>query len=77
MHGDHQGKHILLAKTPGCGEISVCGCGVISLHLGNVTVRLESTALLQLEQMIQNAMDNLCDIAAMQAENADQPRHIH
>lgn len=66
MHEDHGGKSILLARTGGLGEISMCGCGVISLHLGSVTLRLESTALLEVDRMIQEALRNLCELAVVQ-----------
>ena len=63
MHDEHKGT-ILLAKTEGLGEVSLCGCGVISLHLGSVTLRLESRALLQVESLLQEAIQSLCELSA-------------
>ena len=62
MHEDKAGT-MLLAKTEGVGEISMCGCGVVSVHLGNVSLRMEASALLEVEQMIQSALARLCELA--------------
>ena len=67
MHDEHKGT-IVLAKTEGLGEVSLCGCGVISLHLGSVTLRLESRALLQVETLLQEAIQSLCDLSAQPYE---------
>ncbi len=62
MHEDTVGT-VVLAKTEGLGEISMCPCGVVSVHLGNVSVRLEAAALLDVEGMIRNALERLCELA--------------
>ncbi len=77
MHEEHGGRTILLAKTAGLGEISMCGCGVVSLHLGSVTLRLESQALLQVERMIQDALDQMCELAAQRATSGVVRNHVH
>lgn len=76
MHENHGGKSVLLARTGGLGEISMCGCGVISLHLGSVTLRLESTALLEVERLIQEALRSLCELAVVQQHDGSAVRSI-
>ena len=69
MHDDKAGT-MVLAKTEGVGEISMCGCGVVSVHLGNVSLRLEASALLEVEQMIQSALARLCELAERRKQGA-------
>lgn len=53
------GTDEVLARYQGLGSVSICGCGTVSLHVGGVTLRLEPTAFIQLETMIQDAVETL------------------
>jgi hypothetical protein len=46
---------IQLSKLEGLGSVTMCGCGVVSLHIAGVTLRLEAGAFQQLEQMLSSA----------------------
>jgi hypothetical protein len=48
-----------LADREGLGNVSVCGCGVVSINLAGISVRMEIGAFAQLEQMIREAADEL------------------
>ena len=65
MHEDKDNT-LLLSRRKGLGEITMCSCGVVALHLGNTTIRLERPV----EQLIQAALDSLCELAA-QARSTD------
>lgn len=43
---------IQLSRLEGLGSVTMCGCGVVSLHIAGITLRLEAGAFQQLEQMI-------------------------
>ncbi len=53
------GTEEVLARSEGLGSVTVCGCGTISLHVGGVTLRLEPTAFIQLDTMVQDAIETL------------------
>ena len=53
------GPDEVLARYEGLGSVSICGCGTVSLHVGGVTLRLEATAFIQLDTMIQDAIETL------------------
>lgn len=67
---------IVLAQSPEFGAITMCSCGVVRMQLGAVTIRLEGTALLKVEQMIQNALDSLCEIAAENGMEVPLSAHV-
>jgi 8-oxo-dGTP pyrophosphatase MutT (NUDIX family) len=48
-----------LAAQEGIGSITMCDCGVVSLNMGGVTIRLEITAFSRLETMIREAAEEL------------------
>lgn len=52
-------QHALLARSP-VGHVSVCpDCGVVSLSLDCVSIRLEVTAFLALTEMLSQAKNRL------------------
>jgi len=53
------GTEEVLARSEGLGSVTVCDCGTISLHVGGVTLRLEPTAFIQLDTMVQDAIETL------------------
>ncbi len=71
MH-DHPEDAAVLAEITGLGKVTLCGCGVISLHLGSITLRLEAKALVQVEQMLEAALDQLCELRAQMGQSAPE-----
>ncbi len=61
---EHPEDAAVLAEIAGLGKVTMCGCGVISLHLGSITLRLEAKALAQMEQLLDAALDQLCELKA-------------
>lgn len=55
---------VTLAEKVGVGKVTVCACGVISLHLGGVTLRIPAKMLHQLEQLLEAAVDQMCELTA-------------
>jgi hypothetical protein len=45
-----------LATAAGLGSITICSCGTISLHIGGVSLRLDSTAFTLTAEMCRNAL---------------------
>ena len=56
---DTESGALTLAKHEGLGSVTVCNCGVVSVHIGGVTVRLEMAAFAGLESMVHKAMNEL------------------
>jgi hypothetical protein len=54
------GKAVELSRLEGLGSVTMCGCGVVSLHMAGVTLRLETDAFSQLEQLVRLAQEALC-----------------
>ena len=49
----------VLAIHEGLGSITMCGCGVVTLHLGGVSLRMEVSGFSQLETMMREASQEL------------------
>lgn len=65
LHGS-EGKPVVLAEQSGLGDVRLCACGVVSLNLGAVSLRLEASALLQVQQLLEAALESMCEIASAQ-----------
>jgi hypothetical protein len=48
-----------LSRLDGLGSVTMCGCGVVSLHMAGVTLRLEAGAFSKLEAMVTSAAEAL------------------
>ncbi len=48
-----------LANTEGLGSVTMCGCGVVSLHLRGISLRMELAAFHELEKMLCQARGEL------------------
>ena len=68
MQKQEEDVTVVLAERAGVGKVTVCGCGVVSLHLGGVTLRLPARALLQVEQLLEAALDQMCELTAAVAD---------
>jgi hypothetical protein len=55
---------VQLSKLEGLGSVTMCGCGVVSLNIAGITLRLEASAFNQFEQMVGTAA------RALQAQQA-------
>jgi hypothetical protein len=57
---DKASEGIVLANHEGLGSITMCNCGVVSLHIGGISLRMEISAFSRLETMIREATEELC-----------------
>ncbi|MEI9978825.1 MAG: hypothetical protein WDN23_07425 [Edaphobacter sp.] len=48
-----------LAVLAGLGSVTLCPCGTVSLHVGGVSVRLETAAFVQTAEMCREAIEAL------------------
>ncbi len=48
-----------LANSEGLGSVTICGCGVVSLNLGGISLRMEIAAFQELEKMLCQAKGEL------------------
>jgi hypothetical protein len=49
----------VLSAYEGLGSITMCSCGVVTLTLGGVSLRMDVTAFTQLETMMREASEDL------------------
>ncbi len=54
-----EASNVQLASRSGLGEISMCGCGVIHVSIGAVSLRLVPEAFCELVVMCRSAADAL------------------
>lgn len=55
----------VLAALEGLGSITMCSCGVVSLHMGGISLRMEISAFSRLETMVREATEELCSRAIL------------
>ena len=57
---DHvAGSPIVLSDRHRTGRVTLCGCGVVSLHLGGTSLRMDVATLAELERLLRSAVGEL------------------
>jgi hypothetical protein len=62
---DKSSRGTTLAAHEGLGSITMCSCGVVSLHMGGVSLRMEISAFSRLEALVREAAEELCTRALL------------
>lgn len=68
---------LTLAEHPGLGEVRICGCNSIHVHVGPVTITLAPEAFAQTAILIREAMEALSVLVAageLDSATGCQPR---
>ena len=66
-------KPIVLSDREGIGRVTMCGCGVVSLHLGGTSLRMDVATMAELERLLRSAVGELYALSLALKEEKNAP----